>query len=100
MDNILQWVVTIILAPLASGVWSYFRSLRTEKKEDLKGHIQLLQEDRASLKEDIAELKKDNEALKTELEKYKKREMEMSKLIYEHLDRIDQLQREVRELRK
>jgi uncharacterized protein YlxW (UPF0749 family) len=98
MDPIVQWIVTIILVPLVSGVTNYLRSLRKEKKEDLKGHIQLLQEDRTSLKEDIAELKKDNETLKSELEKYKKREMEMSRIIYEHLDKIDILQRQVREL--
>lgn len=74
MNDLWRFIITIILIPLVGGIWNYFMG------------------ERKSLKSDLIELKK-------ELEGYKKREMEMSRLIYENLDMINQLQREIRNLK-
>jgi predicted ribosome quality control (RQC) complex YloA/Tae2 family protein len=74
MNDFWRFIITIILIPLVGGIWNYFNG------------------ERKSMKAEIQEMKK-------ELDGYKKREREMSVLIYEHLDMINQLQQEIRLLK-
>jgi predicted ribosome quality control (RQC) complex YloA/Tae2 family protein len=74
MNDFWRFIITIILIPLVGGIWNYFNG------------------ERKSMKAEIQEMKK-------ELEGYKKREREMSVLIYEHLDMINRLQQEIRLLK-
>jgi len=87
-----RWILTIILIPLCQGLWTHYMSRTREKKEDLRELVESLMKDRGFLQTEVQELKK-------ELELYKKKEHEMSLLMYESLSKINDLSQELKILK-
>lgn len=75
-----QWIITIILIPFFQWLWS----LKKEKRNELKEIVELLKEDNKYLKGEVADCRK--------------RDEERDRILYENMDTIEEMKRQIKKL--